>query len=110
MFRRTGRLLKQKERYSFLAVVTTRFKFPGMIKPNEGPRDPKKSETDATYLPDMTPRREGGDDSLAEASPYDSRDDEKVIVNTQRENKTVNRPSQTAANTSENAANDEEVL
>ena len=78
-----------------------------------GPRDPKKQPnagTDDTYLPDMTPRREGGDDSLAEASPYDSRDDEKVIVNAQRENKTVNTPSQTAANTSEEAANDEEVL
>lgn len=78
-----------------------------------GPRDPKKQSnagTDDTYLPDMTPRREGGDDSLAEASPYDSRDDEKVIVNAQRENKTVNTPSQTAANTSEETGNDEEVL
>jgi hypothetical protein len=78
-----------------------------------GPRDPKKQQnagTDDTYLPDMTPRREGGDDSLAEASPYDSRDDEKVIVNAQRENKTVNTPSQTAPNTSEETGNDEEVL
>jgi hypothetical protein len=83
-----------------------------MNKPNGGPRDPKKPgmENSDTYLPDMTPRREGGDDSLAEASPYDSRDDEKVIVNEQRENKTVNRPSQTAANTSEEASSDEEVL
>jgi hypothetical protein len=31
--------------------------------------------------PDLTPRREGGDDSLAEASPNDPRDDEKVIAN-----------------------------
>jgi len=81
-----------------------------MTNPNQGPREPKKEETDKTYLPDMTPRREGGDDSLAEASPYDSRDDEKVIVNTQRENKTVNRPSQTAANTSEEAGPEDEVL
>ena len=81
-----------------------------MTMQSSGPRDPKKKETDPTYLPDMTPRREGGDDSLAEASPYDSRDDEKVIVNTQRENKTVNIPSQTAANPSEDGANDEEVL
>lgn len=79
-------------------------------KPSD-PRDPRKPGTDDnTYLPDMTPRREGGDDSLAEASPYDSRDDEKVIVNTQRENKMVNTPSQTAANTSEEQSSDEEVL
>lgn len=81
-----------------------------MKNPDQGPREPKKTEADNTYLPDMTPRREGGDDSLAEASPYDSRDDEKVIVNTQRENKTVNRPSQTAANTSEEAGPEDEVL
>jgi hypothetical protein len=82
-----------------------------MSNPRNDPRDPRKpGATDDTYLPDMTPRREGGDDSLAEASPYDSRDDEKVIVNEQRENKTVNRPSQTAANTSEEAGSDEEVL
>lgn len=81
-----------------------------MATPDQGPRSPKKEEPDPTTLPDMTPRREGGDDSLAEASPYDSRDDEKVIVNTQRENKTVNRPSQTAANTSEETGFDDEVL
>jgi hypothetical protein len=60
--------------------------------------------------PDSTPRREGGDDSLAETSPTDSRADEKVIVNEQRENKTVNVPSQTAVNTSEQTGNDEEVM
>lgn len=81
-----------------------------MNQQNSGPREPRKGEADDTYLADMTPRREGGDDALAEASPYDSRDDEKVIVNEQRENKTVNRPSQTAANTSEEASSDEEVL
>jgi hypothetical protein len=81
-----------------------------MNDPKNGPREARKPEADDTYLPDMTPRREGGDDSLAEASPYDSRDDEKVIVNEQRENKTVNMPSQTAANTSEEAGNDEEVM
>ena len=77
---------------------------------NNGPREPKKPGKEDTYLPDMTPRREGGDDSLAEASPYDSRDDEKVIVNEQRENKTVNIPSQTAVNTSDITGSDEEVL
>jgi hypothetical protein len=81
-----------------------------MAQQQSGPREPKKPGTDDTYLPDMTPRREGGDDSLAEASPYDYRDDEKVIVNEQRENKTVNRPSQTAVNASEEGASDEDVL
>lgn len=32
-------------------------------------------------FPDMTPRRIGGDDSLAETSPNDSRADEKVLSN-----------------------------
>ena len=59
---------------------------------------------------DETPRREGGDDSLAEASPTDPRDDEKVIVNEQREHKTVNTPSQTAANTSEGISSDEDTI
>jgi hypothetical protein len=54
--------------------------------------------------------REGGDDALAESSPTDSRSDEKVIVNEQRESKTVNIPSQTAANTSEGNSNDEEIM
>ncbi|MCW3074480.1 MAG: hypothetical protein JWP69_1549 [Flaviaesturariibacter sp.] len=31
--------------------------------------------------PDQTPRREGGDDALAEASPTDPLDDQKVLVN-----------------------------
>jgi len=30
---------------------------------------------------DVTPRREGGDDALAETNPQDSRADEKVIFN-----------------------------
>lgn len=46
---------------------------------------PGGPETDATYLPDMTPRREGGDDSLAEASPFDPRSDEKVLTNKKNE-------------------------
>ena len=66
----------------------------------------------ATYesQPDLTPRREGGDDALAETDPADSRADEKVIVNAQREHKTVNAPSQTAANTSENTGSEEDVV
>jgi hypothetical protein len=35
-------------------------------------------------FPDMTPRRIGGDDSLAEASPIDYRADEKVLTNRNR--------------------------
>lgn len=59
------------------------------------------------YFPaDQTPRREGGDDSLAEAHPEDPRDDEKVIVNNQREQKNVDSPSRTVSNTSENISKD----
>ncbi len=54
--------------------------------------------------------REGGDDSLANSSPTDSRSDEKVVVNEQRSDKIVNAPSQTSANTSEGNSNDEEIL
>lgn len=54
--------------------------------------------------------REGGDDSLVNSSPTDSRSDEKVVVNEQRANKTVNAPSQTAANTSEGSSYDDEII
>lgn len=54
--------------------------------------------------------REGGDDSLADSSPTDNRSDEKVVVNEQRGNKTVNAPSQTAAHTSEGNSYDEEII
>jgi hypothetical protein len=57
-----------------------------------------------------SPGREGGDDAISESSPNDSRLDEKVIVNEQRSNKTVNAPSQTAANTSEDNASDDELI
>ena len=59
---------------------------------------------------DLRPGREGGDDALADSDPNDSKLDEKVIVNEQRSNKTVNAPSQTAANTSEDNATDEELI
>lgn len=63
-----------------------------------GPKH-KQDNTSSTFetRPDTTPRREGGDDALAETNPSDSRLDEKVIVNTQSENKIVNAPSQTEA-------------
>ena len=59
---------------------------------------------------DETSRREGGDDALAETNTTDSRADEKVIVNEQREHKTVNAPSQTAVNTSEGISSDEDAI
>jgi len=69
---------------------------------NSGPRN-KEDNTKSTFevSPDVTPRREGGDDALAETNPSDSRLDEKVIVNEQRESKIVNTPSQTDVHTSE---------
>ena len=75
-----------------------------------GPKDRRPGEPGKDTQPDMTPRREGGDDALAESSPTDDRSDEKVIVNEQRENKIVNAPSQTAVNASEGSSNDEEIL
>ncbi|HET7896253.1 MAG TPA: hypothetical protein VFL47_01240 [Flavisolibacter sp.] len=63
-----------------------------------GPKNkPDNSKSTFETQPDTTPRREGGDDALSETNPADSRLDEKVIVNTQRENKIVNAPSQTDA-------------
>jgi hypothetical protein len=42
----------------------------------------QEKETDGyKNPPDLTPRREGGDDALAEIMPNDSRADEKVIAN-----------------------------
>ncbi len=76
----------------------------------QGPKDKKTGEPGKDVQPDLTPRREGGDDSLAESSPTDSRSDEKVIVNEQRENKIVNAPSQTAVNTSEGNSFDEDII
>jgi len=61
-------------------------------------------------LKDDNNGREGGDDSLANSSPTDSRSDEKVVVNEQRANKTVNAPSQTAAHTSEGSSYDDEII
>jgi hypothetical protein len=61
-------------------------------------------------FPDLTPRRIGGDDSLENSSPTDSRSDEKVIVNEQKTNKNVNEPSQTAANKSEVHGNDDDIF
>jgi hypothetical protein len=70
---------------------------------NDPPKTNKKREPDAN-------EREGGDDSLTNSSPTDSRSDEKVVVNEQRADKIVNGPSQTAVNTSEGNGNDDEIL
>lgn len=43
-------------------------------------------------------------------SATDENADEKVIVNEQREHKTVNIPSQTSVNSSEGISNDEETI
>lgn len=59
--------------------------------PKNGPQQKEPRFSDA----DQTPRREGGDDALAETSPTDDRADEQVIVNQQESNRTVNQPSQT---------------
>lgn len=69
---------------------------------NKGPRN-KEDNTQSSFetRPDVTPRREGGDDALAETDPSNSRLDEKVIVNEQSEQKIVNSPSQTDAHPSE---------
>ena len=82
-----------------------------MEKEINNPRDTQERNKKPSYdVPNQTAGREGGDDSLAEASPTDPRDDEKVIVNEQREHKTVNTPSQTAPNTSEGISTDEDTI
>lgn len=72
---------------------------------NQAPNGPRHKEdnTSSTFetRPDVTPRREGGDDALAERNPQDSRLDEKVIVNEQSGQKIVNAPSQTGAHATE---------
>ena len=77
---------------------------------NEGPRN-KEDNTQSTFetRPDVTPRREGGDDALAERNPSDSRMDEKVIVNEQSSQKIVNAPSQTDAHAAETENTVDEV-
>jgi hypothetical protein len=75
-------------------------------------QDPRDKNYDRpSYDPaDSTPRNEGGEDSAENISPTDDNADEKVIVNEQREHKTVNAPSQTAVNTSEGISNDEDTI
>lgn len=87
-----------------------------MNTPQNGPgprgNQPGKKDYHKDYdsTADQTPAREGGDDAIADSSPSDSRLDEKVVVNTQREHKAVNAPSQTAAHPSELEGSDEDVI
>lgn len=76
----------------------------------QGPRN-KEDNSKSTFetRPDTTPRREGGDDALAETNPSDSRLDEKVIVNEQSSQKIVNAPSQTEAHPTEGGNTVDEV-
>lgn len=70
----------------------------------------KNYHKDYDSTADQTPAREGGDDAIANSSPSDSRLDEKVVVNTQREHKAVNAPSQSEAHPSELEGSDEDVI
>ena len=81
-----------------------------MNNDNIGPRN-KEDNMNSTFetRPDVTPRREGGDDALAETNPSDARLDEKVIVNEQSEQKIVNSPSQTEAHPSEGENSVDEI-
>ncbi len=65
-----------------------------MLHNDPGPKNGPEKKEPRFSDPDMTPRREGGDDALAETAPTDARADEKVIVNEQESNRTVNAPTQ----------------
>ncbi|MDB5251006.1 MAG: hypothetical protein JWP27_175 [Flaviaesturariibacter sp.] len=56
------------------------------MNPKDQRHDADWQRTQPTYdnPADATPRREGGDDALAEASPTDPADDQKVLVNDPR--------------------------
>ena len=71
------------------------------------PADEKGSQPAEGSLPDLTPRRISGDDSLEASSPVDSRSDEKVIANDR--SKTIAAPLQAVANTSEVHGNDDAI-
>ena len=77
---------------------------------SQGPQD-RKSDRSNYFPSDPTQQsREVTEDSSEDISPTDDNADEKVIVNEQREHKTVNAPSQTAVNTSEGISNDEDTI
>ncbi len=65
-----------------------------MLHTNPGPKNGPEPKEPRFSDADLTPRREGGDDALAETAPTDARADEKVIVNEQESNRTVNSTTQ----------------
>lgn len=70
----------------------------------------KSFEKPTEYGSDQTTGNTGRENSAENVSPTDGNADEKVIVNEQREQKTVNAPSQTAVNSSEGISNDEDTI
>lgn len=70
------------------------------VKSFEKPTEYASSQTPV----DDTKKKQG------DISATDENADEKVIVNEQREHKTVNIPSQTSVNSSEGISNDEETI
>jgi hypothetical protein len=72
--------------------------------------DPRKRPSSQDIPGSEGSGREGGDESLAQSAPTDSRLDEKVIVNEQRGDKITNAPSQSGAHTSEVEGSDDEIL
>lgn len=74
------------------------------------PRHNRKKGSEYDKQTNEASGREGGDEALENSSPADYNSDEKVIVNEQRSNKTVNAPSQTAAHTSEAEGTDEDII
>ena len=69
-------------------------------------RESEEGRTSDETLPDVTPRREGGDDALAESSPVDSRSDEKVIAQ-HKSRETANEPSRLQSDKSGGNDNDD---
>ncbi len=53
---------------------------------NEPGNKSKPEQSYNTIEPDVTPRREGGDDAIAESSPLDPKADEIVFANENTEN------------------------
>jgi len=64
---------------------------------NEQNADWQRTQPTYGNEPDQTPRREGGDDALAEASPTDPADDQKVLANNPKISKDSARDSDSKA-------------
>lgn len=83
-----------------------------MISDRNNPQHINDEQKNKSAVKNADPKpktnRDNNED-LTQSSPTDSRSDEKVIVNEQLSNKTVNAPSQTAPNTSERISTDDET-